>query len=136
MPRNVFEAMDQRAAAAVGRLLEEPCTWRPMLGRATGGGYTKAQADLPDPSRPVREGLRAIVTWRDAVSDATKGDGGNIVAGGQLIVDLDRTQFGGMIPRKGDILELPEQKPGERLVLIVRPMDDGSTRVLYVCQVA
>ena len=39
------------------------------------------------------------------------------------------------MPRKGDRLGLPAQKPGERLVEILRVSDDGSARILYTCQV-
>lgn len=135
MPRNPFEELDRRASAAVGRLLEEPCIWRPILPSATSGAYTTNRLPPPDPSRPAVEGLRCIPTWAPNVQDGAPGQGGGAVSTAALIVDMDMSQFGGLRPRKGDHLELPLQNPGERLVQIVRTGDDGSARALYSCQV-
>jgi hypothetical protein len=135
MPRNQFEEMDQRAARAVGRMLEEPCNWRPILATQTSGAYTLSRLPPADPGRPYTEGLRAIVTWKPNVQDATPGAGGQAMSTAALMVDMDMSQFEGPRPRKGDHLELPAQNPGERLVEIVRVGDDGSARVLYSCTV-
>lgn len=136
MPRNVFEEIDARAARAVGRLLEEPAKWLPMLTRAQGGAWTTDQNPKPDPSRPVREGLPAIVTWASTVVDMAPGSGGSSAATGRLVIDIGMDQFpDGSAPRKGDRLFLAAQKPGERMVEVLKVSDDGSARALYTCQI-
>lgn len=136
MPRNPFEEIDARAARAVGRLLEEPCVWFPMLIRAQGGAWTTDQNPKADESRPIVQALRAIVTWAPTIVDMAPGAGGASASTGRLVVDIGIEQFpDGRLPRKGDRLGLASQKPEEQLVEILRTSDDGSARVLYTCQV-
>lgn len=136
MPRNVFEEIDARAARAVGRLLEETATWFPMQARPTGGGWTVDQNAKPDLTRPTRTDLTCIPTWASTAADVAPGSGGSQAATSRLVIDIGMDQFpDGSIPRKGDRLGLPSQKPGERLVEIIRVSDDGSARILFTCQV-
>lgn len=137
MPRTPFEDIDARAASRLAEKLGEPCTWRPWLFRgAAGDAYTKNNSTVADASRPVRDDLVAITTWKSGISR----DEGNATAGGQLIVDIERHYFedtpehpGGYIPQKGDRFELPDQDPGERLVEVGRKIDDGGASIMFAC---
>ena len=49
----LFDDIDARTAAAVGRVLEDPVIWRPMLPGG-GGDFIVTPGGRPDPNRPVR----------------------------------------------------------------------------------
>jgi len=56
----LFDDIDARTAAAVGRVLEDPVVWLPMLPGG-GGDFVVIPGGRPDPNRPTRR-LPAIVT--------------------------------------------------------------------------
>jgi len=124
-----FDEMDRRAAAAVGRLLNDPVRWRPMVP-GTGGSYTRTTAK-PDTSRPVRD-LEAIVTW--APTNTPTGDlsGGSSVANATLMLDFEAVLFTDEhgVPRRGYRFELRDEALENRLVEVARgPAEDGSWRI-------
>src|SRR5580704_9160727 len=128
----LFDDIDARTAAAVGRVLEDPVIWRPMLP----GGR-------PDPNRPVRGergDLPAIVTWAVSGLPVEAGSGGGMVGTATLMIDFeihwfedeDWRRFG--VPRRGDRIEMPEERnAANRMVEITRVGDDGSARFYCWC---
>jgi hypothetical protein len=133
----LFDDIDTRSAAAVGRLLEDPVILRPML--AGGGDFVVTPGGRPDPNRPVRR-LPAIVTWAVTGLPVQQGAGGGTVATATLMIDFEWVLFltdewrpyGA--PRRGDRIEMPEERePANRLAEVTRIGDDGSARFYCWC---
>jgi hypothetical protein len=136
---SVFDELDAMVSAATDELLGSKVTWRPS--RIVGGGYTNGTTK-PDPTRPIREDLTAIVTWRPVTVEMGNSPEQGGVLGFAVAVDFDQSQFripgseppAFEVPRKGDLLELEDEYQDNRLVQIEKPGDDGSERLIYYCQ--
>jgi hypothetical protein len=143
-----FDQFDRRMAASIDRVMGEGIVWRPQVVRP-GGRYTESDdmataSTKPDPSRPVRPGLRGVPTWRPDVMNAgiMPAEGG--VVGFQCVVDFELDQFRVpdsdpenpeyAVPQRFDLLELEEEYEGNKIVQIVRSGDDGSERLFFYCQ--
>jgi hypothetical protein len=133
----LFDDIDARTAAAVGRVLEDPVVWRPIL--AGGGDFVVTPGGRPDPSRPARA-LPAIVTWAVTGLPVEQGAGGGMIGTATLMIDFEWVlflndewlRFGA--PRRGDQIEMPqEREPANRLAEITRVGDDGSARFYCWC---
>jgi hypothetical protein len=133
----LFDDIDARTAAAVGRVLEDPVVWRPIL--AGGGDFVVIPGGRPDPSRPARA-LPAIVTWAVTGLPVEQGAGGGMIGTATLMIDFEWVlflndewlRFGA--PRRGDQIEMPqEREPANRLAEITRVGDDGSARFYCWC---
>lgn len=131
----LFDDLDFRTAAAVGRVFEDLVIWRPMVA-GSGGWVTQAR---PDPNRPVRE-LDAIISWAPTGLPVEGGPGGGVVGTSTLLIDFQLVnflddqwrRFGE--PRRGDWIEMPSEKvPANRTVEITRIGDDGSARFWAWC---
>lgn len=134
---DLFADAERELAAAIGEPLQQPVRWRPVV--ASTGGRFVASEPTPDPARPVRDDLQAIVTWRSMMTAQERASLGNAT----LMLDFDRADFqldnAGvlMLPRKGDRVDLlGEQEGGERAIEISRLVNDGGGRLLYAAQVA
>jgi hypothetical protein len=138
----LFDDIDARTAAAVGRVLEDPVIWRPMLPGG-GGDFVVIPGGRPDPNRPVRGelgDLPAIVTWAVTGLPVEQGSGGGMVGTATLMIDFeihwfedeDWRRFG--VPRRGDRIEmLAERNAANRMAEITRVGDDGSARFYCWC---
>jgi hypothetical protein len=138
----LFDDIDARTAAAVGRVLEDPVIWRPMLPGG-GGDFVVIPGGRPDPNRPVRGelgDLPAIVTWAVTGLPVEQGSGGGMVGTATLMIDFeihwfeddDWRRFG--VPRRGDQIEmLAERNAANRMAEITRVGDDGSARFYCWC---
>jgi hypothetical protein len=134
----LFDDIDARTAAAVGRVLEDPIIWRPMLPGG-GGDFVVIPGGRPDPNRPVRP-LPAIVTWAVTGLPVEAGSGGGMVGTATLMIDFEIhwfeddswRRFG--VPRRGDRIEMPEERnAANRMAEITRVGDDGSARFYCWC---
>ena len=134
----LFDDIDARTSAAVGRVLEDPIIWRPML---PGGGsdFVVIPGGRPDRNRPVRP-LPAIVTWAVTGLPVEAGSGGGTVGTATLMIDFEWVlfltdewrRFGA--PRRGDRIDMPEERePANRMAEITRIGDDGSARFYCWC---
>jgi hypothetical protein len=138
----LFDDIDARTAAAVGRVLEDPVIWRPMLPGG-GGDFVVIPGGRPDPNRPVRGelgDLPAIVTWAVSGLPVEAGSGGGVVGTATLMIDFeihwfedeDWRRFG--VPRRGDRIEMPAERiVANRMAEITRVGDDGSARFYCWC---
>jgi hypothetical protein len=138
----LFDDIDARTAAAVGRVLEDPIIWRPMLPGG-GGDFVVIPGGRPDPNRPVRGelgDLPAIVTWAVSGLPVEAGSGGGVVGTATLMIDFeihwfedeDWRRFG--VPRRGDRIEMPAERiVANRMAEITRVGDDGSARFYCWC---
>jgi hypothetical protein len=133
----LFDDIDARTAAAVGRVFEDPIVWRPML--PGGNDFVATPGGRPDPNRPVRP-LPAIVTWAITEQPIVSGSGGGLVGTATLMIDFelrwfedaDWRRFGA--PRRGDRIEMPQERnPANRMAEITRVGDDGSARFYCWC---
>lgn len=130
MPRDAFAALDERISRSIDRKVGEPCTWIPMARVAVyGDAYTSDNVPKEDPARPRVPDIIAAVTWKPG----TDRDGNSPVATGSILVEIDRRYFPDSLPIRGDHLELPWQLPGERLVSVAKPADDGGSRIEFWC---
>src|ERR1700757_3377435 len=84
----LFDELDARTAAAVGRTFEDEVIWRPM--RMSGGGYVVHA--VADPARPIRK-IPAIVSWAVTGLPFEGGSGGAMVGTGTLMIYFELTQF-------------------------------------------
>ena len=131
----LFDQLDQLASNAIGTVLNERVIWRPMV--VVGGPYT-GEGREPDPEREARE-LDAVVTWR--LTTAQIGTGGDTPSGlvvADCVVDFDKRVFQDLegnwaYPRKGDLIELLEETPGQNLVMVQGMSDDGAARLHFMC---
>jgi hypothetical protein len=138
----LFDDIDARTAAAVGRVLEDPVVWRPILAGG-GGDFVVTPGGRPDPSRPVRGergDLPAIVTWAVTGLPVEQGSGGGMIGTATLMIDFEWVLFLNDewlcfgAPRRGDRIEMPqEREPANRLTEITRIGDDGSARFYCWC---
>lgn len=140
-----FEELDREAAELVGIEFGTNVVWRPMSARP-GGQYTGGAA-MPDASRPVVAGIRAIATWRPTTvgSGATDSIGGaarGSLSDFDLAIDVAASQFetaagSGIfeLPKRGDVFELPDEWQDNKLVRVETETDDGSSRVVLYCSV-
>jgi hypothetical protein len=133
----LFDDIDARTAAAVGRVLEDPVVWLPML--PGGGDFVVIPGGRPDPNRPTRR-LPAIVTWAVSGLPVEAGSGGGMVGTATLMIDFEIhwfedeawRRFG--VPRRGDRIEmLEERNAANRMAEITRVGDDGSARFYCWC---
>lgn len=131
----LFDELDERTAAAVGRVFEDEVIWRPMVA-GSGNWVTQAQ---PDPNRPIRI-LDAIISWAPTGLPVEGGAGGGQLATATLMLDFQLvnfqnepwTRFG--LPVRGDWIEMPSERvPANRVVEITRIGDDGSARFWAWC---
>jgi hypothetical protein len=128
-----FDLADQRASESIGRIMETLVTWRPMRARKS-GGMTGGSLE-PDPARPVRPRLGAVVSWEPQILMAgAKSEGGGSLVTADVLVDLDRADFeDGSLPEKDDWFELSDPYRGNSTVQVEVVGDDGSARVVYAC---
>jgi hypothetical protein len=128
-----FDLADQRASESIGRMMETLVTWRPMRARPA-GGMTGGSLE-PDPARPVRKNLGAVVSWEPQILMAgLKSEGGGTLVTADVLVDFDRTDFAdGVFPEKDDWFELSDPYRGNTTVQVEVVGDDGSARVVYAC---
>lgn len=133
----LFDDIDARTAAAVGRVFEDPVIWLPML--PGGGDFVVIPGGRPDPNRPARR-LPAIVTWAVTGLPVEQGSGGGTVGTATLMIDFEWVlflndewrRFGA--PRRGDHIEMPQERnPANRMAEITRIGDDGSARFYCWC---
>ncbi len=136
----LFDDIDARTAAAVGRVFEDTIIWRPMLPTPPGGDdFIATRGGRPDPNRPVRP-LPAIVTWAVTGLPIESGSGGGVVGTATLMIDFEWVlfladewrRFGP--PRRGDRIEMLEERdPANRMAEVTRVGDDGSARFYCWC---
>ena len=140
---SLFDLLDQQASEAVGSLLNERVVWRPQV--MDRNAVLTGDDRYEDPNRPVRgEGndeLWAIVTIKSCTMQVGQGmDTPTGVVVADCVVDFDSLVFrrpdgSWSMPRKGDIFELLEELPGNRMYQVDQRGDDGAARLLFFCSV-